>query len=185
MCVCVLLSEVMAFSCFTELMKRMNQNFPHGGAMDSHFANMRSLIQVCACTYVHEHMYACMYTKAVVYWWTFCPDTNRSWTLSCLNWCSRMETILTSTSVIVGFCSTSKEVMWKRGRHDICLNYQIKENFYISAYMILNVIWFLSVFVHRNGVWWCVLPVGNHLGGQVHLLWALCALHCSGTCGDV
>uniref|UniRef100_A0A8C5DIT9 Small G protein signaling modulator 1-like n=1 Tax=Gouania willdenowi TaxID=441366 RepID=A0A8C5DIT9_GOUWI len=32
--------------CFTELMKRMNQNFPHGGAMDSHFANMRSLIQI-------------------------------------------------------------------------------------------------------------------------------------------
>ncbi|KAG7250473.1 hypothetical protein CRUP_001154, partial [Coryphaenoides rupestris] len=31
-------------SCFSELMKRMNQNFPHGGAMDSHFANMRSLI---------------------------------------------------------------------------------------------------------------------------------------------
>lgn len=39
-------SEAMAFSCFTELMKRMNQNFPHGGAMDTHFANMRSLIQV-------------------------------------------------------------------------------------------------------------------------------------------
>uniref|UniRef100_A0A3Q3FTP8 Small G protein signaling modulator 1b n=1 Tax=Labrus bergylta TaxID=56723 RepID=A0A3Q3FTP8_9LABR len=38
--------DVMAFSCFTELMKRMNQNFPHGGAMDSHFANMRSLIQI-------------------------------------------------------------------------------------------------------------------------------------------
>lgn len=38
--------EAMAFSCFTELMKRMNQNFPHGGAMDTHFANMRSLIQV-------------------------------------------------------------------------------------------------------------------------------------------
>lgn len=48
---CVCSSEVMAFSCFTELMKRMNQNFPHGGAMDSHFANMRSLIQVkCAKT---------------------------------------------------------------------------------------------------------------------------------------
>lgn len=46
LCVCVCSSEVMAFSCFTELMKRMNQNFPHGGAMDSHFANMRSLIQV-------------------------------------------------------------------------------------------------------------------------------------------
>ncbi|KAM9306623.1 small G protein signaling modulator 1 [Pholidichthys leucotaenia] len=42
----ILDNEVMAFSCFTELMKRMNQNFPHGGAMDSHFANMRSLIQI-------------------------------------------------------------------------------------------------------------------------------------------
>lgn len=40
------LVEALAFSCFTELMKRMNQNFPHGGAMDTHFANMRSLIQV-------------------------------------------------------------------------------------------------------------------------------------------
>jgi len=40
------LPEAMAFSCFTQLMKRMNQNFPHGGAMDTHFANMRSLIQV-------------------------------------------------------------------------------------------------------------------------------------------
>ncbi|KAI4899320.1 hypothetical protein NFI96_012955 [Prochilodus magdalenae] len=40
------LVEAMAFSCFTELMKRMNQNFPHGGAMDTHFANMRSLIQI-------------------------------------------------------------------------------------------------------------------------------------------
>ena len=27
-------------------MKRMSSNFPHGGAMDTHFANMRSLIQV-------------------------------------------------------------------------------------------------------------------------------------------
>uniref|UniRef100_A0A8D3CI89 Small G protein signaling modulator 1a n=1 Tax=Scophthalmus maximus TaxID=52904 RepID=A0A8D3CI89_SCOMX len=43
---CFLLPEAMAFSCFTELMKRMNQNFPHGGAMDTHFANMRSLIQI-------------------------------------------------------------------------------------------------------------------------------------------
>ncbi|XP_068609263.1 small G protein signaling modulator 1 [Brachionichthys hirsutus] len=42
----ILDDEVMAFSCFTELMKRMNQNFPHGGAMDSHFASMRSLIQI-------------------------------------------------------------------------------------------------------------------------------------------
>lgn len=39
-------SECLAYSCFTQLMKRMSQNFPNGGAMDSHFANMRSLIQV-------------------------------------------------------------------------------------------------------------------------------------------
>uniref|UniRef100_A0A4W5LN09 Small G protein signaling modulator 1b n=1 Tax=Hucho hucho TaxID=62062 RepID=A0A4W5LN09_9TELE len=42
----ILDDEVIAFSCFSELMKRMNHNFPHGGAMDSHFANMRSLIQI-------------------------------------------------------------------------------------------------------------------------------------------
>nr|XP_046243316.1 small G protein signaling modulator 1 isoform X2 [Scatophagus argus] len=42
----ILDDEAVAFSCFTELMKRMNQNFPHGGAMDTHFANMRSLIQI-------------------------------------------------------------------------------------------------------------------------------------------
>lgn len=27
-------------------MIRMTSNFPHGGAMDTHFANMRSLIQI-------------------------------------------------------------------------------------------------------------------------------------------
>ncbi|XP_044052829.1 small G protein signaling modulator 1 isoform X4 [Siniperca chuatsi] len=42
----ILDDEALAFSCFTELMKRMNQNFPHGGTMDTHFANMRSLIQI-------------------------------------------------------------------------------------------------------------------------------------------
>ncbi|XP_032458664.1 small G protein signaling modulator 1 isoform X2 [Phocoena sinus] len=42
----ILDDEALAFSCFTELMKRTNQNFPHGGAMDTHFANMRSLIQI-------------------------------------------------------------------------------------------------------------------------------------------
>uniref|UniRef100_A0A671SLM2 Small G protein signaling modulator 1-like n=1 Tax=Sinocyclocheilus anshuiensis TaxID=1608454 RepID=A0A671SLM2_9TELE len=42
----ILDDEAMALSCFTELMTRMNQNFPHGGAMDTHFANMRSLIQI-------------------------------------------------------------------------------------------------------------------------------------------
>ena len=48
---CALSAEALAFSCFTELMKRMNQNFPHGGAMDTHFANMRSLIQVGPCAF--------------------------------------------------------------------------------------------------------------------------------------
>ena len=40
--------EAKTYSCFCELMKRMSKNFPHGGAMDTHFANMRSLIQVGA-----------------------------------------------------------------------------------------------------------------------------------------
>ncbi|XP_053503888.1 small G protein signaling modulator 2 isoform X1 [Ictalurus furcatus] len=42
----ILDDECLAYSCFTQLMKRMSQNFPNGGAMDTHFANMRSLIQV-------------------------------------------------------------------------------------------------------------------------------------------
>ncbi|XP_072314559.1 small G protein signaling modulator 2, partial [Eucyclogobius newberryi] len=42
----ILDDESLAYSCFTQLMKRMSQNFPNGGAMDSHFANMRSLIQI-------------------------------------------------------------------------------------------------------------------------------------------
>lgn len=39
-------SDQLAYSCFSLLMKRMSQNFPNGGAMDIHFANMRSLIQI-------------------------------------------------------------------------------------------------------------------------------------------
>ncbi|XP_064159327.1 small G protein signaling modulator 2 [Anguilla rostrata] len=42
----ILEDECLAYSCFTQLMKRMSQNFPSGGAMDTHFANMRSLIQI-------------------------------------------------------------------------------------------------------------------------------------------
>ncbi|KAM6162924.1 small G protein signaling modulator 2 isoform 2-T2 [Rhynchocyon petersi] len=42
----ILDNDQLAYSCFTHLMKRMSQNFPNGGAMDSHFANMRSLIQI-------------------------------------------------------------------------------------------------------------------------------------------
>ncbi|GFY12161.1 small G protein signaling modulator 2 [Trichonephila clavipes] len=38
--------EMLSYSCFCEIMKRMVANFPHGGAMDAHFANMRSLIQI-------------------------------------------------------------------------------------------------------------------------------------------
>ncbi|MBV96125.1 Small G protein signaling modulator 2, partial [Eschrichtius robustus] len=41
----VLDNDQLAYSCFSHLMKRMSQNFPNGGAMDAHFANMRSLIQ--------------------------------------------------------------------------------------------------------------------------------------------
>uniref|UniRef100_A0A7N8XC57 Small G protein signaling modulator 2 n=1 Tax=Mastacembelus armatus TaxID=205130 RepID=A0A7N8XC57_9TELE len=42
----ILDDESLAYSCFTQLMRRMSQNFPNGGAMDTHFANMRSLIQI-------------------------------------------------------------------------------------------------------------------------------------------
>ncbi|XP_051966103.1 small G protein signaling modulator 2-like [Xyrauchen texanus] len=42
----ILDDECLAYSCFTQLMKRMSQNFPTGGVMDTHFANMRSLIQI-------------------------------------------------------------------------------------------------------------------------------------------
>ncbi|XP_039526545.1 small G protein signaling modulator 2 isoform X1 [Pimephales promelas] len=42
----ILDDEYLAYSCFTQLMKRMSQNFPTGGAMDTNFANMRSLIQI-------------------------------------------------------------------------------------------------------------------------------------------
>jgi hypothetical protein len=37
----ILEDEALTYSCFCELMKRMSTNFPQGGAMDSHFANMR------------------------------------------------------------------------------------------------------------------------------------------------
>eukprot|EP00057_Strongylocentrotus_purpuratus_P005827 XP_003731830.1 PREDICTED: small G protein signaling modulator 1 [Strongylocentrotus purpuratus] len=45
----ILDDEAKSYSCFCELMKRMSKNFPHGGAMDTHFANMRSLIQILDC----------------------------------------------------------------------------------------------------------------------------------------
>ncbi|XP_072157733.1 small G protein signaling modulator 2 isoform X1 [Bemisia tabaci] len=40
-------NESMTYACFCKLMDRMGANFPHsGGTMDTHFANMRSLIQI-------------------------------------------------------------------------------------------------------------------------------------------
>ncbi|XP_056018414.1 small G protein signaling modulator 1-like isoform X5 [Ostrea edulis] len=48
--------ESLTYSCFCELMKRMSANFPHGGAMDTHFANMRSLIQILD-SELFEHMH--------------------------------------------------------------------------------------------------------------------------------
>lgn len=38
--------EAITYACFCHLMERMGDNFPSGGAMDAHFANMRSLIQI-------------------------------------------------------------------------------------------------------------------------------------------
>ncbi|KAL0266337.1 UNVERIFIED_CONTAM: hypothetical protein PYX00_008911 [Menopon gallinae] len=38
--------EAITYACFCHLMDRMGDNFPNGGAMDAHFANMRSLIQI-------------------------------------------------------------------------------------------------------------------------------------------
>ncbi|XP_046302919.1 small G protein signaling modulator 2 isoform X3 [Marmota monax] len=42
----ILDNDQLAYSCFSHLMRRMSLNFPNGGAMDTHFANMRSLIQI-------------------------------------------------------------------------------------------------------------------------------------------
>ena len=38
--------EAKAYGCFVKLMDRMEPNFPHGTAMDSHLANIQALIQV-------------------------------------------------------------------------------------------------------------------------------------------
>lgn len=41
----ILDDETLSYSCFCLLMERMSANFPHsGGAMDTHFANMRYLL---------------------------------------------------------------------------------------------------------------------------------------------
>jgi hypothetical protein len=38
--------EVITYSCFCYLMKRLLPNFPHGAGMDEHFGHMRSLLQI-------------------------------------------------------------------------------------------------------------------------------------------
>lgn len=38
--------ELLAFSCFSQLMRRMVLNFPHGSGMDKHFEALRYLMQV-------------------------------------------------------------------------------------------------------------------------------------------
>ncbi|KAF6096960.1 small G protein signaling modulator 2 [Phyllostomus discolor] len=52
----ILDNDQLAYSCFSHLMKRMSQNFPSGGAMDTHFANMRSLIQFQVYSTVVRHI---------------------------------------------------------------------------------------------------------------------------------
>jgi len=43
----ILDDETLSYSCFCLLMERMSANFPHsGGAMDTHFANMRYYIKL-------------------------------------------------------------------------------------------------------------------------------------------
>ena len=51
-----LIVEVITYSCFCYLMKRLLPNFPHGAGMDEHFNHMRSLLQILDCElYQHIH----------------------------------------------------------------------------------------------------------------------------------
>lgn len=111
--------ECLAYSCFTQLMKRMSQNFPTGRAMDTHFANMRSLIQV---TWHMTFLPLPAWVSAVIclfFWchlwhhefWTLRVFSFfRSLTQSCLSSCIRMEITPISTSATAGSSWTSKEV---------------------------------------------------------------------------
>ncbi|XP_048521600.1 small G protein signaling modulator 1 [Dendroctonus ponderosae] len=49
--------EALTYACFCHLMERMIENFPNGNAMDCHFANMRSLIQILDAE-MYEQMHA-------------------------------------------------------------------------------------------------------------------------------
>jgi len=45
-CVLFTFSEAKVYACFVKLMDKMEHNFPHGNQMDSHLANINSLVQV-------------------------------------------------------------------------------------------------------------------------------------------
>ncbi|KAK9892337.1 hypothetical protein WA026_019791 [Henosepilachna vigintioctopunctata] len=59
--------ESLTYACFCHLMERMVENFPCGNAMDSHFANMRSLIQI-----LDAEMYEMMHAQGDYTHFYFC-----------------------------------------------------------------------------------------------------------------
>lgn len=80
--------EPLTYACFCHLMERMVENFPNGNAMDCHFANMRSLIQI-----LDSEMYELMHSHGDYTHFYFCyrwflldfkrelvyPDVNATW----------------------------------------------------------------------------------------------------------
>ncbi|XP_050504774.1 small G protein signaling modulator 1 isoform X2 [Diabrotica virgifera virgifera] len=80
--------ESLTYACFCHLMERMVENFPNGNAMDCHFANMRSLIQI-----LDSEMYELMHAHGDYTHFYFCyrwflldfkrelmyPDVNATW----------------------------------------------------------------------------------------------------------
>ncbi|KAJ8981942.1 hypothetical protein NQ317_002114 [Molorchus minor] len=59
--------ESLTYACFCHLMERMVENFPNGNAMDCHFANMRSLIQI-----LDSEMYELMHAHGDYTHFYFC-----------------------------------------------------------------------------------------------------------------
>ncbi|XP_023018015.2 small G protein signaling modulator 1 isoform X2 [Leptinotarsa decemlineata] len=59
--------ESLTYACFCHLMERMVENFPNGNAMDCHFANMRSLIQI-----LDSEMYELMHASGDYTHFYFC-----------------------------------------------------------------------------------------------------------------
>ncbi|KAG5897831.1 hypothetical protein JTB14_011831 [Gonioctena quinquepunctata] len=59
--------ESLTYACFCHLMERMVENFPSGSAMESHFANMRSLTQI-----LDSEMYELMHSHGDYTHFCFC-----------------------------------------------------------------------------------------------------------------